>query len=138
MNVRAQAVGMCSQFQNVANLVVNQFFPIFLTKCGFYAFYMFAGINILLAAFVFFFIPETRRVKLEEIDVLFGGNNHVEKGANLMGMPSRDLSVAEQGRGGHADEIQEVSRSRQGDDVKEVESRIENITSPAGKIYARE
>ena len=30
MNVRAQAVGMASQTQNVANSIVNQFFPIFL------------------------------------------------------------------------------------------------------------
>lgn len=30
MNVRAQAVGMASQTQNVANAIVNQFFPIFL------------------------------------------------------------------------------------------------------------
>jgi len=34
MNVRAQAVGMCSQWQNVANLIFNQFFPIFLAKCS--------------------------------------------------------------------------------------------------------
>jgi len=26
-------------------------------KCGFYAFYMFAGINVLLAIFVYFFVP---------------------------------------------------------------------------------
>jgi hypothetical protein len=31
MNIRAQAVGMASQTQNIANLVVNQFFPTFLT-----------------------------------------------------------------------------------------------------------
>lgn len=31
MNIRAQAVGMASQTQNVANLIVNQFFPTFLT-----------------------------------------------------------------------------------------------------------
>jgi MFS family permease len=34
MNVRAQAVGMCSQWQNVANVILNQFFPLFLAKCG--------------------------------------------------------------------------------------------------------
>jgi MFS family permease len=34
MNVRAQAVGMCSQWQNVSNLVFNQFFPTFLANCG--------------------------------------------------------------------------------------------------------
>lgn len=76
MNVRAQAVGMASQTQNVANAIVQQFFPTFLAKCGFYAFYMFAGINVLLAIFVYFLVPETRKVKLEEIDVLFGGSNH--------------------------------------------------------------
>jgi aspartate oxidase len=31
MNIRAQAVGMASQTQNIANLIVNQFFPTFLT-----------------------------------------------------------------------------------------------------------
>lgn len=30
MNVRAQAVGMASQTQNVAQAIVGQFFPIFL------------------------------------------------------------------------------------------------------------
>jgi len=129
MNVRAQAVGMASQFQNVTNLIVNQFFPKFLTKCGFYAFYMFAGINFLLALFVYFYIPETRKVKLEEIDVLFGGNNHVEKGANLMNMPSRDVSIAEQGRGG--DDIREARGPMHMDDTKEVETRIENVQRSA-------
>ncbi|KAI9655308.1 MAG: hypothetical protein M1821_005455 [Bathelium mastoideum] len=86
MNVRAQAVGMASQTQNVANAIVQQFFPTFLNNCGFYAFYMFAGINFLLAAFVWFFIPETKQIALEEIDVLFGGSNHVEKGGDLLGV----------------------------------------------------
>lgn len=85
MNVRAQAVGMCSQTQNVANSIVQQFFPTFLDNCGFYAFYMFAGVNGLLAVFVWFFLPETKKVSLEEIDTLFGGSNHVENGAEIVG-----------------------------------------------------
>jgi len=84
MNVRAQAVGMCSQMQNVANSILQQFFPTFLNNCGFYTFFFFAGINVLLAIFVFFLIPETKKVSLEEMDVLFGGSNHVEKGGDLM------------------------------------------------------
>ena len=83
MNVRAQAVGMCSQTQNVANSIVQQFFPLFLQNEGFYAFYMFAGINILLAIFVWFFVPETKKVALEEMDAMFGGANHIEGGAEL-------------------------------------------------------
>lgn len=84
MNVRAQAVGMCSQTQNVVNSIVQQFFPIFLNNCGFFVFYFFAGINILLAAFVWFFIPETKKVSLEEMDTLFGGANHVQMGQGMV------------------------------------------------------
>lgn len=83
MNVRAQAVGMCSQTQNVANSIVQQFFPLFLQNEGFYAFYMFAGINLLLAAFVWFFVPETKQIGLEEMDTMFGGANHIDGGAEL-------------------------------------------------------
>lgn len=84
MNVRAQAVGMASQTQNVANSIFQQFFPIFLANCGFSTFYFFFAINVVLAVFVHFLIPETRRVSLEEMDVLFGGADHVEKGADLL------------------------------------------------------
>jgi len=47
---------------------------------------MFAGINVLLAVFVVFCVPETRNIPLEEIDVLFGGSNHVEQGIDLIDM----------------------------------------------------
>lgn len=40
--------------------------------------------NLCLGAFVWFCIPETKAVSLEEIDVLFGGSNHVEKGGNML------------------------------------------------------
>lgn len=113
MNVRAQAVGMASQTQNVANAIVQQFFPLFLDNCGFYAFYMFAGINFLLAAFVWFFIPETKQVALEEIDVLFGGQNHVEKGGDLL----------------HVEDVHHVSLGHNVNDVS---------TSGAEDVYAGE
>lgn len=85
MNVRAQAVGMCSQMQNVANTIFGQFFPIFLDNTKFKCFFFFMAVNFLLAAYAFFFIPETKKVPLEEIDVLFGGANHVDKGAQMIG-----------------------------------------------------
>ncbi|PQE11144.1 sugar transporter protein [Rutstroemia sp. NJR-2017a BVV2] len=84
MNVRAQAVGMSSQMQNVANSIFQQFFPTFLKHQGFKTFYFFFAVNIFLALYVWFFIPETKKVSLEEIDVLFGGSNHVEKGGDLL------------------------------------------------------
>lgn len=94
MNIRTQAIGMSSQVQNVANLVCQQFFPTFLNNEGFYAFYMFAGINFLLVIFVYFCVPETKGVQLEEIDTLFGGANHAVKGANLIGVDTNSVSGA--------------------------------------------
>ncbi|KAK9378574.1 general substrate transporter [Kockiozyma suomiensis] len=84
MNVRAQAVGMSSQMQNVANAILQQVFPLILDKINFYTFYMFAGINFLLALFVWFVLPETKGVKLENMDTLFGGESHAERGADLI------------------------------------------------------
>ncbi|KUJ07324.1 major facilitator superfamily transporter sugar [Mollisia scopiformis] len=84
MNVRSQAVGMCSQMQNVAQSVFNQFFPTFYNNCGLKSFFFFMTTNICLAFFVWFCIPETKSVSLEEVDVLFGGANHTEKGGDLL------------------------------------------------------
>jgi hypothetical protein len=84
MNVRAQATGMASQTQNIANSIVQQFFPAFLSRSGFYCFYLFMAINFVLALFVWLVVPETKGVPLEEMDVLFGGTNHVNAGAELI------------------------------------------------------
>lgn len=59
---------------------------------------MFAGINVLLAAFVYFFVPETKNVMLEEMDAKFGGANHVDSGGKMMGVD--DAHHAEIGRNG--------------------------------------
>ncbi|OBT70449.1 hypothetical protein VE03_00254 [Pseudogymnoascus sp. 23342-1-I1] len=78
MNVRSQAVAMSTQAQNVANAVLLQLFPLFLANEGFYAMYMFFAMNLVLAFFVYFFIPETKGKSLESMDILFGGANHAE------------------------------------------------------------
>ncbi|PSR80161.1 major facilitator superfamily transporter sugar [Coniella lustricola] len=109
MNVRAQAVGMCSQTQNVAQAIFNQFFPLFLTNTGFKCFFFFMAVNLLLAVFVYFLIPETKQVPLEEIDVLFGGANHVDKGAQMLGIPAAESGahhVAEKDGRAHVEQTE--------------------------------
>jgi len=86
MNVRAQATGMASQTQNIAQSIFGQFFPTFLNKTGFACFFFFMAINIVLAIFVWLVVPETKGISLEEMDALFGGINHVSGGAELMDM----------------------------------------------------
>lgn len=112
MNVRAQAVGMCSQTQNVAQAIFNQFFPLFLTNKGLKVFFFFMSINVCLAVFVYFLIPETKQVPLEEIDVLFGGANHVDKGAQMLGIPEAQSGahhVAEKDGRAHVQEEENVA-----------------------------
>lgn len=46
VNVRAQAVGMCSQMQNVGNTIFQQFFPTFLANEGLKCLYFFMAVNI--------------------------------------------------------------------------------------------
>ncbi|KFA50123.1 hypothetical protein S40293_06380 [Stachybotrys chartarum IBT 40293] len=84
MNIRAQAVGMCSQMQNVANTIFQQFFPLFLRNEGLNCLFFFMAINVCLATYVYFLIPETKQVPLEEIDVLFGGESHAGQGGDML------------------------------------------------------
>ncbi|KAL2204537.1 general substrate transporter [Sarocladium strictum] len=107
MNVRNQAIAMSAQSQNVANAVLQQVFPLFLAKEGFYAMYMFGAINVVLFAFVWFFIVETKNVPLEQIDTLFGGANHAQD-ADL------DLKVVEE-----MDEGQQVAAVPESERKKE-------------------
>lgn len=93
MNVRNQAIAISSQAQNVANVCLQQAFPIFLANEGFYAMYMFGAINIVLFAYVWFFIAETKNINIEEMDVIFGGANHVENAAISKGV-TEDIELA--------------------------------------------
>jgi MFS family permease len=93
MNVRNQAIAMSSQAQNVANVCLQQAFPVFLAKEGFYAMYMFGAINVVLFAYVWFFIAETKNVSIEEMDTIFGGANHVEN-AELNKGTAEQIEVA--------------------------------------------
>ncbi|KAJ4182618.1 hypothetical protein NW767_013805 [Fusarium falciforme] len=81
LQIRGPAVGMSVQMHNVANAIFQQFFPTFYQNEGLKTFFFFMSVNICLAILVFFTLPETKRVPLEEMDSLFGGVSHVEKGA---------------------------------------------------------
>lgn len=47
-DVRAHAIAVGAQTQSIASTILNQFFPTFLQNCGFYTFYFFFGINVLM------------------------------------------------------------------------------------------
>lgn len=101
MNVRAQAVGMSSQMQNVANTIFQQFFPTFLANEGIKCLFFFMAANFLMIGYVWFFIPETKKVPLEEMDTLFGGQSHVTEGSHMV---KADPEMADRNSKEHAQE----------------------------------
>jgi hypothetical protein len=63
------------------------------------SFFFFMTCNMFLAVFVWFMIPETKKVPLEEMDTLFGGTSHVQNGAILLQQSKEGALDIEQSRG---------------------------------------
>jgi len=60
-------------------------------------FFFFMTCNFFLAVFVWFMIPETKKVPLEEMDTLFGGVSHVQGGAMILDVKrTEDVEHAKQ------------------------------------------
>lgn len=75
---------MCSQMQNLANTIFQQFFPTFLKNEGLRCLFFFMAVDFLLVSYIYFFSPENKQVPLEETDVLFGGASHAAKGGDIL------------------------------------------------------
>lgn len=84
LNVRAQGLAIASQVEGAVMTALGVAFPTFLARDGFYAFYFFMGINILAFFGVFFFLPETKQKSLEQMDHLFGGEDHGKAGRMIL------------------------------------------------------
>ena len=69
--------------------------------------------NLFLVVFVWFFVPETKKVPLEEIDVLFGGQNHIEKGGDLLNVDDPHHAHIELDDNGRAKSGAEVTHMEQ-------------------------
>ena len=88
--LRGLNVSLAAATQWLFNLVIARAVPNMLTTMGeggYGAFIAFSCFCFSMFFFVWFLIPETKQIPLEEIDVLFGGANHVDKGADILGIP---------------------------------------------------
>ncbi|KAI8289918.1 hypothetical protein K4K60_007384 [Colletotrichum sp. SAR11_57] len=76
--VRSQAVGLAIGTNWLSNFIVALITPRMLEAITFGTFYFFLAFCILLIVWVYFFVPETKGVRIEEMDKLFGGNQGEE------------------------------------------------------------
>lgn len=88
IDARAQATGMASQTQNIAQSISGQFCLLFLNKRRFPCFLFQVVINIILAVFVCYAVTDSKEVSLEEMEAFLGGFNYTS------GKKWRDIKTA--------------------------------------------
>ncbi|KAH9996121.1 sugar transporter [Xylariaceae sp. FL0662B] len=76
--VRSKGVGVAIASNWMFNFIVALITPRMLKSIRFGTFYFFLVFCLALLGWVFFFVPETRGVPIEEMDKLFGGNQGLE------------------------------------------------------------
>ncbi|KAM0689292.1 hypothetical protein Q7P36_011369 [Cladosporium allicinum] len=70
--LRAYGVGLAAATQWLFNFVITKITPEAINSIGWRTFLMFAIFCMCMAVFVWVFVPETKQLTLEEIDVVFG------------------------------------------------------------------
>ena len=75
---RAYGIALGASSNWMSNFIVGQITPVMLQKITFGTFIFFGLLTFGGGAFVWFFVPETKRLTLEEMDVLFGSKGVAE------------------------------------------------------------
>ncbi|KAK4546850.1 hypothetical protein LTR36_001582 [Oleoguttula mirabilis] len=70
--LRGYGVGLAATTQWLFNFVITKITPLAINAIGWRTFLMFAIFCASMSIFAFFFVPETKRRSLEEMDILFG------------------------------------------------------------------
>ncbi|KAK3675836.1 hypothetical protein LTR78_004477 [Recurvomyces mirabilis] len=81
--LRAYGVGLAAATQWLFNFVITKITPIAVSTIGWKTFLMFGIFCLAMGIFVWFFVPETKRLSLEEIDVLFGNVDAIQRAQDI-------------------------------------------------------
>lgn len=72
--IRGIGMALCAATHWLFNFVIARSVPYMISNIGYGTYFVFASCLTVSIAFVYFFMPETKGLSLEEIDVLFGGS----------------------------------------------------------------
>ena len=94
--LRAYGVGLAAATQWLFNFVITRVTPVAIANIGYRTFIMFGVFCLAMGVFVLFFVPETKRLTLEEIDVLFGNVDAVTRAHDIevaLGAERKELEL---------------------------------------------
>jgi hypothetical protein len=74
LNIRGTGMALCTATHWLFNFVIARSVPYMVSNIGYGTYFVFATCLTLSIPFVYFCVPETNGLSLEEIDVLFGGS----------------------------------------------------------------
>lgn len=72
LRIRSPCVSICVAVHWVMNFVIARSSPYMISDIGFGTYFLFAACMTIAIPWVFFFVPETKNVGLEDMDQLFG------------------------------------------------------------------
>ncbi len=82
LRIRSVCISICAATHWIMNLMIARASPYMLQNIGCGTYFLFAASTTIAVPWVYFFVPETRNLSLEEVDHLFGVDfirNDVEK-----------------------------------------------------------
>jgi hypothetical protein len=79
LRVRGLCMSICVATHWLFNFVIARSTPYMISNIGFGTYFVFAACTTLAVPFVWFIIPETKGMKLEEVDALFEGRGLIPR-----------------------------------------------------------
>ncbi|KAI1122027.1 sugar transporter [Nemania abortiva] len=110
------SLGASSNWLN--NFIVGQVTPQMLNKIGYGSYILFGLLTFLGAGFIWLFVPETKRLSLEEMDVIFGSAGIAQADFERMAEINREIGLTAmlQGLGGSGSSHDAVSEKKSKDE----------------------
>ena len=76
------------------NFIIGQITPDLLEKITYGTYILFGLLTFVGAGFIWFFVPETKRLSLEEMDIIFGSEGAAQKDQERMAEINQEIGLA--------------------------------------------
>ncbi|KAM0438558.1 hypothetical protein ACHAPT_001308 [Fusarium lateritium] len=107
LSTRPYGTSLSASSNWMNNFIVGQVTPDMLTGITYGTYILFGLLTYLGAAFIYFVVPETKRLSLEEMDLIFGSEGTAQADAERMDEINREIGLAHiLSQGGEADQLE--------------------------------